>query len=255
MNGCEAPEFIPRTDSSDGRACSTDMRTGTAHMESRGRRSDLDKTAILRRPHHSTFSQELAKMAEAFSDRPVRMSEILQATKGRGFDLLLVCISLPFVTPIPLPGLSIPFGLVVALIGGRLAVGRRPWLPQRVLSKKLPPQFLSKLLKAAGWVLRILEMALKPRLAFVHESLVFRRAAGTLVMLSGLFLILPLPLPFSNSLPAWTVLLIAAGALERDGVAFLGGCAMFAVTAAYFALLAFGGAHAIDSLKHSILGA
>lgn len=230
------------------------MRTITAHVESQGPRSDLDKAEILPRPHRPTFSQELAKLAQVFSDRPTRICEILEATKGRGFDLLLVCISLPFVTPIPLPGLSIPFGLVVALIGARLAIGRKPWLPQRFLSKELPPRFLSKLLKATSWILRMLEVGLRPRLAFVHELLVFRRVAGTLVMLSGLFLILPLPLPFSNSLPAWTILLIAAGALERDGAAFLGGCFMFVVTAAYFGLLAFGGAHAIDGLKHAILG-
>lgn len=230
------------------------VRTATAHVQSQRAQSDSHKGGTSQRPYRPTFSQELGRLAQTLSDRPTRISEILQATQGRGFDLLLVCISLPFVTPIPLPGLSIPFGLLVALIGARLAVGQKPWLPRRLLSKQLPPRFLSKLLKAASWILRMFEVGLRPRLAFVHESLVFRRVAGTLVMLSGLFLILPVPLPFSNSLPAWTVLLVAAGALERDGAAFLGGCFMFVVTTAYFGLLAFGGAHAIDGLKHAILG-
>ena len=203
----------------------------------------------------STFSRELNRLGEIFSDRPARISEILEATKGRGFNLFLVCISLPFVTPIPLPGLSIPFGLVATVIGVRLAAGKRPWLPQWLLSKQIPPRFLARLLNAASWMLRLLEMGLKPRLAFVHDFLVFRRMAGTLVMLSGLFLVLPLPLPFSNSLPAWTILLVAAGALERDGAAFLGGCFFFLLTVTYFGFLAFGGAHAMDGLKHLILGA
>lgn len=225
-----------------------------AHAKNAETPSTMDngeKSSASRRP---TFSQELNRLAEGFSERPARICEILEATKGRGFNLLLVCISLPFVSPIPLPGLSIPFGLVATLIGARLAAGKKPWLPQRLLLKEIPPRFLSRLLRAASWVLRKLEVGLKPRLAFVHESLVFRRVAGTLVMFCGLFLILPLPLPFSNSLPAWTILLLAAGALERDGAAFLGGCFSFAVTVAYFGLLAFGGAHAIDGLKHAILG-
>jgi hypothetical protein len=231
------------------------MRQIIAHATNAQTPSAMDKGGKSPFPDHLTFSQELEQLAKAFSDRSTRVSEILKATKGRGFNLLLVCVSLPFVTPIPLPGLSIPFGLVVALVGARLATGHKPWLPQRFLSKELPPRFLSKLLKTASWVVRLLEIGLRPRLAFLHESLVLRRAAGTLVMLSGLFLILPLPLPFSNSLPAWTVLLIAAGALERDGAAFLAGCFMFVVTASYFGLLALGGAHAVDGIKHAILGA
>ncbi len=206
-------------------------------------------------PRRPSFSQELSRLADAFSDRPARISDILEATKGRGFNLFLLCISLPFVTPIPLPGLSIPFGLVATLMGARFAAGKEPWLPQRLLVKEVPPRFLCKLLKAASWMLRTLEVALRPRLTFMHESMAFRRVAGTLIMLSGSFLLLPLPLPFSNSLPAWTILLIAAGALERDGAAFLGGCFVFLVTLAYFGLLAFGGAHAIDGLRHAVFGA
>ena len=201
------------------------------------------------------FSQELKDLADRFGDRPTRLSEILQATQGRGFDLLLLCISLPFLTPIPLPGLSIPFGLVVTVVGARLALGRRPWLPQRLLARELPARFLTKLLKGASRVVRWLEFFLRPRLAVLHEGLVFRRVAGSLIMVSGLLLLLPLPLPFSNFLPALTVVLLAASALERDGAFFLAGCFMFLVTAAYFGFLAFGGAHAIDGLLHTVFGA
>jgi hypothetical protein len=75
-------------------------------------------------PDKITFSQELRALTERFADRPVRLSAILEATHGRGFNLLLVLISLPFLTPIPVPGLSTLFGLVVAVIGARLALGK-----------------------------------------------------------------------------------------------------------------------------------
>jgi hypothetical protein len=65
--------------------------------------------------HKVTLSQELRELAERFAERPVQLGEILDGTQGRGFDLLLVRIPLPFLTPIPLPGFSIPLGLVVAL--------------------------------------------------------------------------------------------------------------------------------------------
>jgi hypothetical protein len=50
------------------------------------------------------------------------------------------------------------------------------------------------------------------------------------------------------------VVLLAAGAMERDGIFFLAGCAMFSATLAFFGLLAFGGAHLLDSLRHTVFG-
>jgi hypothetical protein len=201
-----------------------------------------------------TFSEELDGLATRFTGQRTRLGDILEATKGRGFDLLLVFITLPFLAPVPLPGFSIPFGLVVFLIGMRLAIGRKPWLPQKLLARELPPRFLGKLLRAAVRVVKLLEFLLRPRLVFLHEGLLFRRLAGALIMLSGLLLLLPLPLPFCNSLPALTVLLLAAGALERDGVFFLAGCFIFLLTGAYFGFLAFGGAHLVDEFSHSLMG-
>ena len=67
-------------------------------------------------------------------------------------------------------------------------------------------------------------------------------------------LLLPLPIPLTNSFPALTVVLLAAGAMERDGLFFLAGCAMFTVTLAYFGLLAFGGVHLLVNLWRMIFG-
>ena len=48
----------------------------------------------------SRFSGDLRDLAQQFADRPARLSEILTATQGRGFNLLLLLIGLPFLTPI-----------------------------------------------------------------------------------------------------------------------------------------------------------
>ena len=198
------------------------------------------------------FSDELRQLAQVFSVRPARISEILAATKGRGFNLLLLLIGIPFLTPIPLPGFSAPFGLAILLIGTRLAIGRQPWLPKRILERELPARFITKLLGAASRIVRWLEVLLRPRLRFLQEQWIYRRVAGTLIMLSGLLLLLPVPVPLSNGLPALTVVLLAAGAMERDGLAFLAGCAVFVLNLGFFGLLAFGGTHLLDNLQHRI---
>ena len=202
-----------------------------------------------------TFSQELRALEEQFAGRPARLVEILEATRGRGFDLLLVFVSMPFVTPIPLPGLSTPFGLVAMLIGARLAVGRHPWLPKRMLEYELPPDFLKKLLTTAARLVRLLEYVLRPRLAFMHQWQVFRRIGGVIVMVSGFLMLLPLPVPYTNFFPAVTVLLFAAGSLERDGVFFLAGCLFFLLTCAFFVAVGVGGVHALDGLWNLFNGA
>lgn len=201
-----------------------------------------------------TFSQELRTLADEFKGRPATLAALLAATQGRGFDLLLLLIALPFLTPIPLVGLSTPFGFVVFLIGMRLAVGRQPWLPRRLLERELPSGLLVKVLGAANRFVRWLEFLLRPRFRFLHEQIIYRRTEGTLIMLSGLLLLLPLPIPFTNSLPALTVVLLAAGAWERDGLFFVAGGTMFVVTLAFFGLLAFGGAQAVDELRHGLFG-
>lgn len=200
------------------------------------------------------FSQELRGLAQQFADRPARLSEILAATQGRGYYLLLLLIGLPFLTPIPLPGFSTPFGLIVLVIGARLALGQRPWLPQKLLQRELPARFIARVLATASWAVRWLEFLLRPRLDFLHEQWIYRRIAGTLIMLSGLLLLLPIPIPLTNSFPALTVVLLAAGAMERDGLFFLAGCATFLVAVAYFGLLAFGGVQLLDNLWRTVFG-
>ena len=202
----------------------------------------------------TVFSAELQDLIERFDDRPVSLGEILEATQGRGYYLLLLLIALPFVGPIPLPGFSIPFGLAVTLLGARLALERKPWLPQRLLRHEFPARSLGKLLGAVRRIMRGIEYFLRPRLAFLTDRAVFRRTAGLLIAVSGLMLMLPIPLPFSNSLPAWTVILLAAGALGRDGLFFLAGCFSFALSIAYFTLVALGGMAGLDQLRRFFTG-
>lgn len=194
------------------------------------------------------FSSELRELIARFDDRPVSLAELLEATQGRGYHLLLLLIALPFVGPIPLPGFSIPFGLVVTLLGTRLALGRKPWLPKRLLQRELPAHSLAKWLGGVSRIMRGIELFLRPRWGFVPDHAVFSRIAGLLIAMSGLMLMLPFPLPFSNSLPAWTVILLSAGALGRDGLFFFGGCAAFALSVAFFTVVAVGGMEAIERL-------
>jgi hypothetical protein len=99
-----------------------------------------------------------------------------------------------------------------------------------------------------------LEHLLRPRLGFVEGHAVFSRIAGFFITVSGLFMMLPFPLPFSNSLPAWTVIFLAAGALGHDGVFFVIGCGSFILSVVFFTFVAVGGAEAVEQGYRLIFG-
>jgi hypothetical protein len=215
---------------------------------------EVGEPAVKSRPSIQTpakgrlFSADLRALVERFEGRAVSLQDLLAETQGRGFHLLLLLIALPFVGPIPLPGFSIPFGLLVTILGCALAVGHKPWLPQVFLQRELPARFMGKVLRGTTRIMEMLEHFLRPRLGFVDAHLVFSRVAGFFIAVSGLMLMLPFPLPFSNSLPAWTVLFLAAGALAHDGLFFLIGCGSFVLSVAFFTMVAVGGTEALRRL-------
>jgi hypothetical protein len=201
-----------------------------------------------RRPVPRRLSEELAALAEAFAERAVTLREVMDRLHGRGYTLLLTFLALPFCTPIPLPGLSTPFGLVIALIGLRLSLRLEPWLPARLLNTRLPRRFFGRVLHAGERVVRLLEWGLRPRWVVLLEHPILHHAYGVMILVAGLLLVLPLPIPFSNALPALVVVLTAGAMLERDGYCAVAALGVFAVTLAFFGGLVWGGALAADWL-------
>lgn len=183
------------------------------------------------------LSEELAQLHAVTAERAVTLREVIYVLRGRAYLLLVLLLSLPFITPIPLPGLSTPFGLAIALISLRLMLGQRPWLAKNLQRKELPAGFIGRLLSVAARVLRFLEKFLRPRLVVLTNTALLNQLHAGLMLVAALALLLPLPIPFTNSFPAWTILLLAAGLLESDGLAVLLGYLVFAAGVLYFVLL------------------
>jgi len=84
-------------------------------------------------------------------------------------------------------------------------IGREPWLPRFIMHRRLSTARSHQLLTAAIRVARMLESFVRPRLGFFYKGQVVSRLIGLAIVIAGLGLMLPLPIPFSNSLPAWAV--------------------------------------------------
>ena len=198
----------------------------------------------------SKLSEDLALILREFEVETVTMREVMSVLHGRGYVLLVMLLALPFSTPIPIPGLSTPFGLVIALIGVRLALGQKPWLPQRLLDTRLSPKFFVKVFAAARKVLRGFEYFLRPRLLWLTGSPRLLQLHAVPILLCAVMLLLPLPIPFSNILPAFSILLLSAGLLERDGGFILAGYFGFVLSLAFFVFMAIAGKEGMEAVYH-----
>jgi hypothetical protein len=191
------------------------------------------------------LSVELQILSDSAEHSDLTMGDLVDRLEGRVYTLLLVILALPFCQPIMLPGLSTPFGMVIALLGLRFALRQHPWLPQRLLKTHLSGKYLPKILHGSARVLGGIEKLLHPRLLFLFDYRLTQFLAGMAVFFSGLMLLLPLPIPFSNMLPSLTVVLVASSFSERDGATLGAGLILFLISLGFIAAIFFGGSEAI----------
>jgi hypothetical protein len=166
------------------------------------------------------------------------------AESGFGFLIgVLTLIAIPFV------GLSTPFGLAIALLGGQLMIGRRePWLPERArrraLAMSMLDRVLSLLARRTRWLARMTrrrwELAIQPRLI------------GLAIVVLALALALPLPIPGSNLVFLVPLFIYSLGILERDGAWIIVGHAATLIDAALLILFGETVVRALERIWHWI---
>lgn len=166
------------------------------------------------------------------------LDEVHQRLAERTWLLLLILLPLPFISPVPMMGLSMPFGVAIAAIGLGVALGRTPSIPARIRALRCPAGFVARVMAGTARQMGRIRRLLRPRLLWLVEPRWSRLVAGAVVATSGILLALPLPVPFSNALPAYTILLVGLGLAQRDGLAIIAGLAMFAGTLLFFAAVA-----------------
>ncbi len=199
-------------------------------------------------PDHA-LGEALGELAARFAGRPTPLGEVLDALGARASALLVVICALPFSTPISIPGLSTPFGLVILLLAARYFAGLPPWLPDRLRRVVLPPTFLANMLSASAKLVGWLERRLRPgRLAALADAEWKLRLHTAVVILSALLLMIPLPPlpPFTNTLPALVAVVMTFAALKRDGAGVLAGYGIFLFTVGYFV---FWGAIVVETFR------
>jgi hypothetical protein len=167
------------------------------------------------------LSAVIAAVLDEAEIRPVSLGDLLDRTADRGYGVLLLLLGLPMIIPFLPPGSSTVVGPIYAAFAVQMLTGvRRPWIPQRFRTRVMARGTVRALRSRALPIIRTVERLSRPRGLWVSERVVLR-AAGLMVLLMGIVLLSPLP--FLNTLPALSVMLIGIGLLNRDALFVLAG--------------------------------
>lgn len=165
------------------------------------------------------LSDILRAIAGDESRERIAVRDLLAIMKDRALGALLFIFALPNVLPTP-PGTSAVLGAPLIFLAAQLALGRPPWLPGFIAHRSIArADFAALVARTNPWLAKA-ERLLRPRLGVLA-----RPPAEYLV---GLFcfvlaVILFLPIPLGNMMPALAICLFSLGILERDGVWILAG--------------------------------
>jgi hypothetical protein len=195
-----------------------------------------------------SLSQVLRDIARSVPVEGLTIRELLERLGERGLLLLAMVLTVPFLLPVSIPGASTPFGLIIALIGVGVITNRPPWLPDRLMRRRLSAEQVVSVLERGARLCARVEKLIHPRLFLLTHPATLGRINGVLLVLSALLLMVPLPLPFSNTLPAYGVLFLAAGNLERDGYLVVAGYLMLTLSVAYLSAVVVMGTARIQTL-------
>ena len=162
----------------------------------------------------------LALSADTRRDR-ISIGDLLSALGDRATAALMFIFAAPNMLPTP-PGTSTILGAPLIFLAAQLMLGRAPWLPAFVAKRSIKQADFSALAASiVPWLVRA-EKLLRPRLESLARPLM-EHFIGLLTLVLAVVLVLPIPL--GNMLPALAISLLALGVLERDGIWVIAGLA------------------------------
>lgn len=174
-----------------------------------------------RQPGGRPLSGLLKDVAEDTGRERVSVGDLLNALGDRATAALMFIFAFPNVLPTP-PGTSTLLGAPLIFLAAQLMLGSAPWLPAVLASRSMArADFAALVGRIVPWLARA-ENGLRPRLEVLARP-PMEHLHGLLALLLALVLVLPIPL--GNVLPALAISLLALGVLERDGVWVLAGLA------------------------------
>src|SRR6185369_9355618 len=157
-------------------------------------------------PSSRRTSQLLRDFLSSHTEPRISLGSLRDALGDRGFGVLLFIFALPNLIPVNIPLLSAVLGAPLVLLAAQLTYGRhKPWFPHWLARQSVSRQNFEAVVRRALPHLERAEELLRPRLT-VLLSWTGERLIGLGLLV--LTLVLALPIPFGNWLPAVAICII-----------------------------------------------
>ena len=204
----------------------------------------------------ATLGEQLATIIRDLPEDKLTLGELLEVFGNEGLLLLTMLLTLVFLIPVSIPGVSTVFGAAILLVGISRLIGRELWLPARLRTRPLPADRLRPgLERGMEWVRRMERISRPHRLSALAGGRGIDTLNNLAFILAALLLMAPFGfVPFSNTFPAVALLLYAVGLIQRDGGAILLGHLANIATIIYFGVLIGGGGLAAHQLLQRFTG-
>ena len=200
-------------------------------------------------------------------DKPsASLGDLRDALGDRGFGVLLFIFALPNLMPVNIPLLSALLGAPLVLLAAQLTYGRhKPWLPHWLTRQSISRQNFEAVVSRALPYLERAERWLRPRLtvllSWTGERLIGLGLLVLTVVLAACAptaaaptVVLALPIPFGNWLPAFAICIVGLAMVEKDGVAVLVGLAVGGFSLMVAGTVVIGLVHAFFLLLAGLTG-
>ncbi|MGZ5445770.1 MAG: exopolysaccharide biosynthesis protein [Thermoanaerobaculia bacterium] len=204
----------------------------------------------MNRNDHLSPGDRLEAAIHSLPESGVTLAEVRDLAGRDGLMLLTIFLTVVFLVPVSVPGVSTVFGGGILLIALSRLLRRDLRLPNRIERRVVATDRLRVSLKRGlTWFRRLERLSRPHRMPWATVGAGARVVNDCGLVLAALLLMAPFGLiPFSNTLPAIAVLFLATGSLQHDGACVVLGHAAIVASIVYFAVLLGGGGLVVVSL-------
>jgi len=115
-----------------------------------------------------SLGETLQYMSSSITQPTVSLRELLELIGEQGMLVFCMFLTIPFLLPVSIPGVSTVFGLVITLIGIGVAFNRVPWLPARLMNRTIERIHLIPALEKGAALFTRLDKVVSPRIFSAH---------------------------------------------------------------------------------------
>lgn len=197
-------------------------------------------------------SHKIKAIEEKVADNNMTIDSLVNLLLHDGTHLIVIILIAPFLLPASIPGSSTPFGILIILLELSVLFNRKLYLPNFISGYELSNSTIKKFFEILERALGYVEKVSKPRGKLTDNKAINKLNSVLIIILASL-LFLPLPIPFTDFIPAVSILVLSVSCLEKDTYLLIVGYIFTIVSVLYFYSIGYIGVQIIINVLNYLM--